>query len=138
MDYYDNNNYDNKDTSQDMIPNHTADTEHGNNVNQPNRMAVIAMLCGIAGTLFLCCCVAFPASILCGVAAISLSLLSRKGQPFCGYAIAGLVLGIVSLLLGLGECAYLLAVSSLIRDPEFAPIFDEVMSQYQALLQQSQ
>lgn len=138
MDYYDNDNYDNKETSQDMIQNNNSDTAQRNNVNQPNRTAVISMLCGITGTLFLCCCVAFPASILCGVAAISLSLLSRKGQPFCGYAIAGLVLGIMSLLLGLGECAYLLAVNSLIRDPEFAPVFDEVMSQYQALLQQSQ
>ena len=127
MEYYDSN-----DSSRNTVPNNE---NYGRSRQNRNGMAVASMLCGITGILLLCCCVAFPASILCGVAAISLALLSRKGQPISGYAIAGLVFGIVSLLLGLAECAYLIAVNTLIRDPEFAPIFDEVMQQYEALMQ---
>lgn len=127
MEYYDSN-----DSSRNTVPNNE---NYGHSRQNRNGMAVASMLCGITGILLLCCCVAFPASILCGVAAISLALLSRKGQPISGYAIAGLVFGIVSLLLGLAECAYLIAVNTLIRDPEFAPIFDEVMQQYEALMQ---
>lgn len=127
MEYYDNN-----DASQNTA---SENEKYGRSRQNRNSMAVASLLCGITGALLLCSCVAFPASILCGVAAISLALLSRKGQPMSGYAIAGLVFGIVSLLLGLAECAYLIAVSALIRDPEFAPIFDEVMQQYEALMQ---
>ena len=126
MEYYDNN-----DSSQSSNP-----ENENSSASRPGRngMAVASMLCGITGVLFLCGCISFPASILCGVAAISLALLSKQGSPMSGYAIAGLVFGIVSLLLGLAECAYLIAVNALIRDPEFAPIFDEVMQQYEALM----
>ena len=126
MEYYDNN-----DSPQNRNP---GNESSGSSRPNRNGMAIASMLCGITGTLFLCGCISFPASILCGVAAISLALLSKQGHPMSGYAIAGLVFGITSLLLGLAECAYLIAVNALIRDPEFAPIFDEVMQQYEALM----
>ena len=130
MDYYDSNDSYNR--------NSETGAPYGRpqeNPNQVNGMAVASMLCGITGLLFLCCCIAFPASILLGVAAISLAIMSKKGQPFSGYAIAGLVFGIVALLLGIAECAYLILASTLVRDPQFAPVFDEVMRQYEALMQ---
>ena len=102
--------------------------------NEPNRMAIVSMICGIIGILLLCCCVAFPASIILGVAAITLAILSRKGEPFSGYAIAGLTLGIFALILGIAEFVYLMAVNMLLRDPQWAPFFDEVMEQYQELV----
>lgn len=102
--------------------------------NDPNRMAIVSMVCGIVGILLLCCCVAFPLSIILGVAAITLAILSRKGEPFSGYAIAGLILGVFALLLGIAEFVYLMAVNMLLRDPQWAPFFDEVMEQYQELM----
>lgn len=120
MEYYDDNN------NQDMQNNNKPP------VKRVNNMALISMLCGIFGTLALCCCIAFPLSIILGVAAITLSVLSRKGGPFSGYAIAGLVFGILSLILGVAEGFYMIAVNYMLRDPNMAPIFDQIMEQYGA------
>lgn len=105
-------------------------------MEQTNTTARFSFLCGLSGVLFLCGCVAFPAAILCGVAAICLAIMSKKGQPFSKYAIFGLMFGILSLLFGILEFGYLIMANILVRDPQFAPIFDEVMQQYQALTQQ--
>lgn len=122
MEYYDDNQNQNQDTKNNIKP----------PVKQVNNMALISMLCGIIGTLALCCCIAFPLSIILGVAAITLSILSRKGQPFSGYAIAGLVFGILSLILGVAEGFYMIAVNYMLRDPNMAPLFDQIMEQYGA------
>ncbi|MEG0987825.1 MAG: DUF4190 domain-containing protein, partial [Clostridium sp.] len=100
---------------------------------QVNNMAVVSMLCGIFGSLALCCCIAFPLSIILGVAAISLSILSRKGQPFTGYAITGLVFGILSLVLGVAEGFYMIAINYMLQDPNMAPVFDQILEQYNAM-----
>ena len=129
MEYYDNNNsY--RDPEYNTGKNNSQDEP-----NKANGMAVASMLCGIGGVTFLCCCVAFPASILFGVAAISLAIMSKRGEPFSGYAIVGMIFGIASLLLGIAECAYLILASTMVRDPQFAPIFDEVMRQYEAIME---
>lgn len=99
--------------------------------NQVNRMAVASMLCGLTGALLLCGCVAFPLSILLGVAAISLAIYSRKGAPLSGYAIAGLILGSLALILGLLEGVYLIMVNRMLRDPAMASIFNQIMEQYE-------
>lgn len=67
MEYYDNND------SQ-------YDPPQGPSVNQPNKMAIASMICGIVGILLLCCCVMFPASVLLGVTAIVLAVQSKKGN----------------------------------------------------------
>ena len=97
---------------------------------QTNTMAMASMICSIFGTLSLCCCVAFPVSIFLGVAAILLSILSKKGKPFSGYAIAGLILGTLSLILGIAEGAYMILINFMLRDPEIASIFDQLLQQY--------
>lgn len=128
MEYYDDNkkNEDNQ--------NENENNRYGKKppVKQVNNMALASMLCGIFGTLTLCACVAFPLSMILGVAAIVLSISSRKGQPFTGYAIAGLIFGIVSLILGVAEGFYMIAVNYMLRDPEMAAIFDQIMEQYGA------
>ena len=101
--------------------------------NRTNMMAVASFLCGLFGLLSLCCCIAFPLSILLGVAAITLAILSRRGEPFSGYAIAGLVLGILSVVFGIMAFAYLMIANQIITDPQMAPIFDELMEEYQSL-----
>lgn len=122
MEYYDDNDKEYKEV----------DGENKPQPKQTNNMAVISMVCGIIGVLALCCCIAFPLSIILGVAAICLSCFSRKGKPFSGYAIAGLVLGIISLLLGVAEGFYIIAINFMLRDPNMAPIFDQLIEQYNA------
>ncbi len=101
---------------------------------QSNGMATASFICGLIGFLLLCSCFAFPASILLGVTAIVLSIASRKGQPFSGFAIAGLILGILSLILGVTEFAYLIYLNHLLRDPEMAALFDRMLEQYQSMM----
>ena len=122
MEYYDNGDRPGEETA--------AAPEKRPDVNQPNGTAIASMVCGILGLLLLCCCIAFPLSIILGVAAIVLAILSKKDSPFCGYAIAGLILGIFALLLGVVEFLYLMAVNMLVRDPSWAAVFDEIMEEY--------
>ena len=132
MEYYDNNDY------HKNLNNEQPDIGQKKPRKKPNGMAAVSFICGLTGTLLLCSCFSFPSCVFLGVAAIALAIMSKRGEPFSGYAIAGLVFGIISLLLGIAECAYLIMINSLIRDPEFAPVFDEVLMQYEALIQERQ
>lgn len=152
MDYYDDNDKDNHSGSDDSRPDpsdNNGDYWQTNNqqngyqpgsysqrgdrpVRQSNRMALISMLCGLFGVLSLFCCIAFPLSILLGVAGIVLSFLSKKGGPFTGLAIAGLVLGIIAVLLGVAECVYLILLNSMLQDPATANLFEQLIEQYGA------
>ncbi|MEG2296549.1 MAG: DUF4190 domain-containing protein [Clostridium sp.] len=146
MEYYDDNNDNHTEIqSEDNTDNQSEGNRNEGNQNegnqaqaprpakQVNNMAVVSMLCGIFGSLALCCCIAFPLSIILGVAAISLSILSRKGQPFTGYAITGLVFGILSLVLGVAEGFYMIAINYMLQDPNMAPVFDQILEQYNAM-----
>lgn len=95
----------------------------------PGNMALFSLLCGIMGIFSLFSCM-FPAAILLGVGAILLSVLSRKGEPFSGLAIAGLILGILAVLLGIAECAYLIFLNYMLQDPKIADLFSQLMEQY--------
>lgn len=129
MDYYDSN-----DNQYNNGP-ENGRNQGGNTANrppkQPNGMATVSLICGIIGVLSLCACIAFPLSIILGVAAIVLSFLSRKGEPFTGMAIAGLVLGILALILGVAEGLYMIAVNFMLRDPQMSSMFDQILDQYQ-------
>lgn len=123
---------------------HDNDCETNSKHNKPdaskqpvNGMAMLSFYCGLSGILFLCGCIAFPAAILCGAAAIGLSILSKKGKPFSKYAIFGLIFGILALIFGILEYGYLILASVLVRDPQFAPVFDEIMQQYETLTKQT-
>lgn len=125
MEYYDD--YDNRETTE---------REGGSGrpkKPQPGSMAVISMILGILGLLSLCMCIAFPFSILMGAAAICLSILSKKGGPFCGFAIAGLVLGILAVVFGVLEFFYLMFVSQLLNDPVFSQMMEEMMKMYEGM-----
>lgn len=127
MEYYDNN--------ENQYNNRQGGAPQGNREpKETNGMATASFICGLIGFLLLCCCFAFPASILLGVAAIVLSVMSRKGRPSSGFAIAGLILGILSLLLGVAECAYLILVNTMLRDPDMAAMFDQMIEQYQSMM----
>lgn len=137
MEYYDDNDNESKEINQenDNWPNQGQQTPYYTSGNRPqpkptNSMALASMICGIIGVLALCGCISFPLSIILGVAAICLSIFSKKGKPFTGYAIAGLVMGIISLILGVAEGLYIIAVNFMLRDPNMAPIFDQILEQY--------
>lgn len=101
---------------------------------QPNSLATYSFMCSLAGFLLLCSCMAFPASIFLGVAAIVLAIMSRQGKRFTGMAIAGLILGILSLLFGILEFVYLMLINSMLRDPEMAAMFDQILEQYESMM----
>ena len=73
MEYYDNGDRPDGETA--------AAPEKRPDVNRPNGTAIASMVCGILGLLLLCCCIAFPLSIILGVAAIVLAILSKKDEP---------------------------------------------------------
>ena len=56
--------------------------------------------------------------------------MSKKGGPFSGFAVAGLVLGILAIVFGIIEFLYLIFVSQLLNDPYFTGILEEMMEQY--------
>lgn len=129
MDYYDSN--DNQYNNGPENGRNQGGNPAGRPQKQPNGMATFSLICGIIGVLSLCACIAFPLSIILGVAAIVLSFLSRKGEPFTGMAIAGLVLGILALVLGVAEGLYMIAVNFMLRDPQMSSMFDQILDQYQ-------
>lgn len=94
---------------------------------QKNGLALASMLLGIFSLIN--CCIPlfqFPLAAL----AIVLAVISKKGQPFHGFAIAGLVIGIISVLISIGMTFYWGLVLEMMQDPEFMEIYDEIMKTY--------
>lgn len=95
---------------------------------QSNGMALASMIVGIFALLS--CCIPFiqfPLAII----DIVLVILSKKGKPFHGFAIAGLVLGIISILISIGMTIYWGAVITMMKDPEFMSMYNEILEMYQ-------
>lgn len=97
-------------------------------VREPNGMATASMVVGLFGFISnFCCC--FPLGLILGIASIVLVILSKNGKPLTGYAIAGLILGILSIITSLLVCAYFVLMFSLAKDPQYAPMFNEMYNQ---------
>ncbi len=101
-----------------------------------NGFATASLVVGIFALLSLCC-FAFPLSIIMGVGAVIFAVISKKGQPMYGTAIAGMILGIIAVVLGIGEFIYFMALSTLVKDPANAAIINEFMEQLEQQLQQA-
>ena len=82
------------------------------------------------------CCLAFPLAIILGVGAVCFAIISKRGQPFYATAIFGIVLGVIAVVLGIGEFVYFMALSSLVKDPANAALINEFMEQLEQQLQQ--
>lgn len=95
---------------------------------QSNGMALASMIMGIFALLT--CCIPFIQFPL-AVIAIVLVILSKKGRPFHGFAIAGLVMAIISVLISIGMTFYWGYVIKLMNDPEFMSMYNEIMEMYQ-------
>lgn len=97
---------------------------------QPNNMALASMIVGIFSLLS--CCFP-PLQFVLGIVGILLVIFSKKGKPWSGYAIAGLVMSIISLLISIVMVLYLALAFQMMRDPQFAPLFNEVYEMYETL-----
>lgn len=95
---------------------------------QSNGVALASMIVGIFALLT--CCIPFIQFPL-AVIAIVLVIISKKGKPFHGFAIAGLVLGIISILISIGMTIYWGAVITMMKDPEFMSMYNEILEMYQ-------
>lgn len=95
---------------------------------QSNGLALASMIVGIFSLIT--CCIPFLQFPL-AVAAIVLVILSKKGKPFHGFAVAGLVMGIISILISIAMTFYWGVVISMMNDPEFLSIYNEILEMYQ-------
>ena len=93
-------------------------------------MAVTSMVLGIF-SIISCC--ASPLAVLLGIGGIVLAILSKKGKPMSGFAIAGIILSAIGLIISLAFFAYYLFVLSMMKDPRYASFFNEILEQYQML-----
>lgn len=93
-----------------------------NQKNPINNMAMASMIVSINSLFML---ISPPIQFVLGVIGILLAIFSKKEKPFSGFAIAGLVISVVSLFLSLLIVWF---SYQLLQNPDFAPLLD-LMSQ---------
>lgn len=97
---------------------------------QTNNMAVASMIVSIFGLLT--CCIP-PLQFIIGVVGILLVIFSKKGRPWSGFAIAGLVMSIIALLISIAMVIYMVFAFQMMKDPQFAPIFNDIYQMYETM-----
>ena len=79
-----------------------------------------------------CCC--FPVGFIIGfvmaMVGLVLAILSKKGKPFSGFAIAGLILSILGLCESLFLFVSYVITAQMMQDPNSAALINELMEQY--------
>lgn len=101
--------------------------QNGQPPKQRNNLALASMIFGIFSLLT--CCVPFIQFPL-AVISIVLVILSKKKQPLTGFAIAGLVMGIISIVISILMTVYWGYVISFMNDPEFMDLYNDMMQMY--------
>lgn len=100
---------------------------------QKNGFATASLACSVCALLDLCC-FTFPLAVIMGMDAIAFAIVSKKGQPMSGTAIAGTVLGVLAVALGVAEFFASLYIYDLMRDPELIPYFNEWFRQIEQVM----
>ena len=100
---------------------------------QKNGFATASLACSVCALLDLCC-FTFPLAVIMGMAAIAFAIVSRKDQSMSGTAIAGIVLGVLAVALGVAEFFAFLYIYDLMREPELIPYFNEWFRQIQQVM----
>ena len=126
--YWQNNSQNNQQYWQNNSPNNQPYWQNGQPPKRRNNLALASMIVGIFALIT--CCVPFIQFPL-AVTTIVLVILSKKKQPLSGFAIAGLVMGILAILLSIVMLLYWGAYLQLMNDPEFSKILNEMMEMYQ-------
>lgn len=95
-----------------------------------NTLGLISMICGIASIVLSCCC-GWIAPIV-GAAAIILAIVERgKTKKFSGFAIAGLICGIVGIVIFVVSCIINLLISLGFMAPAIGVgAFQDLLSDY--------
>ena len=101
---------------------------YGQPPKQTNNLALASMIVGIFALL--ACCIPFVQFPL-AVVSIVLVVLSKKGQPLSRFAIAGLVLAIISIIISILMTLYRGFLISMMNDPEFMSIYNEMLEMYE-------
>ncbi len=101
-----------------------------------NPMAATSLVLGIISLLVSCCC--FPVGFIVGfvlaMVGLVLAISSKKGKPFSGYAIAGLIVSILGICESLFLFfSYILTVK-MMQDPNFSSLMNQIMEQYERSL----
>ncbi len=86
---------------------------------QQNNLALASMIFGIFSLLT--CCIPFF---------FFLVILSKKKQPLTGFAIAGLIMGIISIFISILMVLYWGQVVSFMNSPEFMDTYNEMVQLY--------
>ena len=102
-------------------------TPHENNNSKVGRaFAIASFVCGIIGVLVCCCCV-YLANLILGVLAVILAIVAaKKSKKMPGLAIAGLILGILALLIFLALFAFEMWITGLSEEEFNAMIGDAI------------
>jgi len=90
--------------------------------------AIASLILGIAGVFFsCCCCILYQVSIICGILAIVMAFLAKRdnGGKLSGMALAGLILGIVAIILFLCIIIFSVMFNSGMFDEELDAFFYE-------------
>lgn len=86
-------------------------TEGKQNAGRP--FAIASLVCGILGVLSCCCCI-YLFNLILGTLAVVFSIVAtKKSKKMPGLAIAGLILGILALIIFLCMFAFEAWISSL-------------------------
>lgn len=97
-----------------------------------NNMAVASMIVSIFGLLSCC---APPLQFVLGMAGLLLAVFSKKGRPFSGFAVAGMIMSILSLVISIFMVLYIVFITSLVRDPQYGPMINEMMELYEQMFE---
>lgn len=97
-----------------------------------NPMALASMITGIFG-LLACC--APPLQFILGMISLLLAIFSKKEKPFSGFAIAGLIISILCLVISVGMVLAVIWASEQMKNPEYAALYREILQMYQEILE---
>lgn len=89
-----------------------------------NMMAMASMIVGINSFFMF---LYPPAQFILGVIGILLAIFSKKEKPLSGFAIAGIVLSVISLIMSL---ALVWLSREILQNPDFAPLLDLMSQMY--------
>ena len=80
----------------------------------------------------------FPLAIVLGVGAVLLAVLAKRQDALSAPSVIGIVLGVISVVLGAAEFAFLLYFFDLLKEPQNIALFNQLFQETQAQLRQLQ
>lgn len=96
-----------------------------------NKLPILSIIFGIQGIL--CCCNP-PTQLILGGVAITLAWLSKNGKPLNGTAAAGLITGVISIILSLVVFAHYIWTMNIAQDPANNAMIRDIYQQTKDIL----